>query len=106
MGVNSVIKRSHEKYNLAQAKLFVAAAQTYFSDHKSRLPVRTFTQTTVTLNELIEENYIDQIVDYKKEPYDVYKSYASATKMSAGQYAYDGELITKDGERAKYKENN
>lgn len=105
VGVNSVIKRSHEKYNLAQAKLFVAAAQTYFSDHKSRLPIRTFTQTTVTLNELIEENYIDQIVDYKKEPYDVYKSYASATKMGAGQYAYDGELITKDGERAKYKEN-
>lgn len=104
VGVNSVIKRSHEKYHLAQAKLFVAAAQTYFSDHKSRLPVRTFTQTTVTLNELIEENYIDQIVDYKKEPYDVYKSYASATKMGAGQYAYDGELITKDGERAKYKE--
>ena len=104
VGVNSVIKRSHEKYHLAQAKLFVAAAQTYFSDHKSRLPIRTFTQTTVTLNELIEENYIDQILDYKKEPYDVYKSYASATKMGAGQYAYDGELITKDGERAKYKD--
>lgn len=102
-GVTRIIKSSHERHNLAQAKLFVSGAQMYFTDKKDRLPTKTFTSKEVSLSTLQELNYVEKIVDYKKEAYDSEKSYAYVTKMGTGKYAYDGELITKDGQRTKYK---
>ncbi|MCI8346913.1 MAG: type II secretion system protein [Bacilli bacterium] len=103
VGVTKIIKSSHERHNIAQAKLFVSGAQMYFTDNKSKLPTKTFTSKEISLKELQEKNYIEKIVDYKKDEYDKEKSYAYVTKMGTGKYAYDGELLTKEGERTKYK---
>lgn len=103
VGVTKIIKSSHERHNLAQAKLFVSGAQMYFTDNKSKLPTKTFTSKEVSLRELQDKNYIEKIVDYKKDEYNAEKSYAYVTKMGTGRYAYDGELLTQDGERTKYK---
>ncbi len=105
-GIRGMIKSAHERYTIAQQKLFVQAGQTYFTDHKSTLPVRTFVQgTRVTLKKLQDENYIEQIVDYKKVPYDIENSYVTVTKMGAGIYAYEGKLVSADGEVSKWREN-
>lgn len=103
VGVTKIIKSSHKRHNLAQAKIFVSGAQMYFTDNKSKLPTKTFTSKEISLKELQEKNYIEKIVDYKKDEYDKEKSYAYVTKMGTGKYAYDGELLTKEGERTKYK---
>lgn len=105
VGVGNVISNSHKKYNESQVKLLIAAAQTYYTDNKSLLPTLTFTQKKVTLQTLIDNNYIEPLVDYKKEPYDTQKSYAYVTRMAVGKYAYDGELVRKNGSSTKYKEN-
>ena len=105
VGVGNVISNSHKRYNESQVKLLIAAAQTYYTDNKSLLPTLTFTQKKVTLQTLIDNNYIEPLVDYKKEPYDTQKSYAYVTRMAVGKYAYDGELVRKNGSSTKYKEN-
>lgn len=102
-GVTRLIKSAQQRHNLAQAKVFISSAQTFFSDNKSKLPTKTLTTKQVSLKELVDSNYIEKLVDYNKKEYDLEKSYAFVTRMGVGFYAYDGELLTEDGERTKYK---
>ena len=69
VGVTKSIKSAKDRYYVAQNKLFISAAQTYFTDNKSRLPMKSGTNKKVTLKTLNDENYIEKIVDYNKKEY-------------------------------------
>lgn len=74
VGVTKSMKSAKDRYYVAQNKLFLSAAQAYFTDDKSRLPLHEPLSKTVTLEELINKNYIEKILDYNKDPYDVKKA--------------------------------
>lgn len=104
VSVNNVMKKSHKEYDIKQNKLFTTAAQTYFTDNRSKLPKKLLTESEVTLSELIKENYIEEIVDYKKELYNQEESKAYVKKMGRGKYKYYSELIGSDGRKISDKE--
>lgn len=95
--ISGVLKKSKKEYNLKQAKLFTTAAQTYFTDNKSRLPKDLFTTQSVTLQILEEKNYIKSMVDDQKRPYNSGDSKVVVKKISPGNYRYASILIDQDG---------
>ena len=97
VSVTNTMEKSHKEYDEKQNKLFTTAAQTYFTDNRSELPKKLLTTNTVTLKKLIEENYIEEIVDYKKKAYDKEKSVATIKKTGAGKYMYYSTLVREDG---------
>ena len=99
VSVTNTMEKSHKEYDEKQNKLFTTAAQTYFTDNRSELPKKLLTTNTVTLQKLIEENYIEEIVDYKKKAYDKTKSVATVKKTGAGKYMYYSTLVSGDGKR-------
>ena len=99
VSVTNTMEKSHKEYDEKQNKLFTTAAQTYFTDNRSELPKKLLTTNTVTLKKLIEENYIEEIVDYKKKAYDKEKSVATIKKTGAGKYMYYSTLVSEDGKR-------
>ena len=99
VSVTNTMEKSHKEYDKKQNKLFTTAAQTYFTDNRSELPKKLLTTNTVTLKKLIEENYIEEIVDYKKKAYDKTKSVATVKKTGAGKYMYYSTLVSGDGKR-------
>ncbi len=104
VSVNNVMKKSHKEYDIKQNKLFTTAAQTYFTDNRSKLPRKLLTEKEVTLSELIKENYIEEIVDYKKELYNQEESKAYVKKMGRGKYSYYSKLVGSDGRVISDKE--
>lgn len=104
VSVNNVMKKSHKEYDIKQNKLFTTAAQTYFTDNRSKLPKKLLTESEVTLSELIKENYIEEIVDYKKELYNQEESKAYVKKMGRGKYKYYSKLVGSDGREITDKE--
>ena len=104
VSVNNVMKKSHKEYDIKQNKLFTTAAQTYFTDNRSELPRKLLTEKEVTLSELIKENYIEEIVDYKKELYNQEESKAYVKKMGRGKYSYYSKLVGSDGRVISDKE--
>ena len=58
VGVTRSMKSAKDRYYVAQNKLFISAAQTYFTDNKSRLPMKSGTLKQVTLETLTNSNYI------------------------------------------------
>ena len=104
VGVTRSMKSAKDRYYIAQNKLFLSAAQTYFTDDKSRLPLHEPLSKTVTLEELINKNYIEKILDYNKDPYDVKKSKARVTNLGLSLYAYESVLVDKNGKYTEWQE--
>ena len=102
VGVTRSIKSAKDRYYVAQNKLFISAAQTYFTDNKSRLPMYEPLSKRVTLETLNKENYIEEMVDYSKKPYNK-KSYVKVTKLGLNLYSYEGTLIDSNGDVKDYK---
>ena len=92
VGVTKSIKSAKDRYYVAQNKLFISAAQTYFTDNKSRLPMKSGTFKQVTLETLTNSNYIEKMVDYNKSEYNK-DSYVTVTKLGLNMYSYEGNLI-------------
>ena len=103
VGVTKSIKSAKDRYYVAQNKLFISAAQTYFTDNKSRLPMKSGTSKKVTLKMLNEENYIEKMVDYSKKSYKD-DSFVTVTKLGLNMYSYSGKLIDSKGTAQEYKE--
>ena len=99
VSVTNTMEKSHKEYDEKQNKLFTTAAQTYFTDNRRELPKKLLTTNKVTLQKLIEENYIEEIVDYKKKAYDKTRSVATIKKTGAGKYMYYSTLVSGDGKR-------
>ena len=103
VGVTKSIKSAKDRYYVAQNKLFISAAQTYFTDNKSRIPMKSGTNKKVTLKTLNDENYIEKIVDYNKKEYNK-DSFVTVTKLGLNMYSYEGNLILSNGQVQDYKE--
>lgn len=103
VGVTKSMKSAKDRYYVAQNKLFISAAQTYFTDNKSRLPMKSGTFKQVTLKTLNDENYIEKMVDYSKKEYNK-DSYVTVTKLGLNMYSYEGVLIDSKENANNFKE--
>ena len=101
IGTVSIInlrKKQEEKFNNTQLQIFKQTSQTYFSDNKSKLPTVPFDTETIYLKDLIDNNYIDELLDYRKNEYDRDKSYVKVTRVGVdAEYAYIP-VLYKDGD--------
>lgn len=108
IGTVSIInlrKKQEEKFNNTQLQIFKQTSQTYFSDNKSKLPATPFGSETVYLKDLIDDNYIDELLDYRKNEYDRDKSYVQVTRVGIdAEYAYKPVLYKEGDEEQPIEE--
>ena len=108
IGTVSIInlrKKQEEKFNNTQLQIFKQTSQTYFSDNKSKLPATPFGTETVYLKDLIDDNYIDELLDYRKNEYDRAKSYVIVTRVGIdAEYAYKPVLYKEGDEEPPIEE--
>ncbi len=102
LSLTKVLESSHKKYYDTQVKLFQAAGQTYFSDHKDLLPTINFGINQVDLGTLIDQGYINEIVDYNKEECYKDKSYVTVTRRGPSSYVYQAFLSCKNRKAQTY----
>lgn len=104
VSMTKVLESSHKKYYDTQVKLLQSAGQTYFSDHKAELPTINFGIKKVGLDTLIDQGYINKIVDYNKEECYPNKSYVTVTRYGPSKYVYDAFLSCENRVVNSYKE--
>lgn len=97
VSVSKVIESSHSKFDQKQYDVFVQTAQTYFTDHKKRLPLTPMESKEVTLQKLIDEKYLDNLLDSSKTPFNYQKSKVVVTRLKTGKYKYEGMLYYQNG---------
>ena len=101
IGTVSIInlrKKQEEKFNNTQLQIFKQTSQTYFSDNKSKLPTQPLGTERVYLRDLLDDNYIDELLDYRKNEYDRDKSYVEVRRVGIdAEYAYKP-VLYKDGD--------
>lgn len=109
IGVVSIInlrKKQEEKFNNTQLQILKQTGQTYFFDNKSKLPTIPGETELVYLKELIDSNYIDELLDYRKKAYVANKSYVKVTRVGIeAEYAYTP-VLYKEGDEEKSIEEN
>ena len=90
IGVVTVVnirKHQEKKFDQNQLAIFKQTAKTYFSDNKTLLPTAKDSTNIVYLKDLIEQNYLDSLLDYNKESYLLDKSYIIVTRVGT-RYIY------------------
>ena len=92
VGVGNILNSGHDKYYDEQLKQFELAGQEYFTDHKELLPTVNNASNVVCLKALINENYINKIVDYKKKDCSNTESCVTIKRISSSKYQYNGYL--------------
>ncbi len=86
----SVLKNGNDKYYKNQENMVIMAAKEYYSDHKGELPIENDT-STITLDELIENDYIDTVKDSKGNVCNG-ESKVTVSKIDNKKYKYTIEL--------------
>ena len=86
----SVLKSGNDKYYKNQEDMVIMAAKEYYSDHKGELPIESDT-STITLDELIESDYIDTVKDSKGNICNG-QSTVTVSKIDNKKYKYKVEL--------------
>ena len=108
IGTVSIInlrKKQEEKFNNTQLQIFKQTSQTYFSDNKSKLPTQPLGRERVYLRDLLDDNYIDELLDYRKNEYDRDKSYVEVRRVGIdAEYAYIPVLYKEGDEEPPIKE--
>ncbi len=84
--VMSVLKNGNDKYYKTQEDMIIMAAKEYYSDHKEELPIESDT-STITLDKLIESDYIDKVKDSKGNICNP-ESKVTVSKTNKGKYKY------------------
>ncbi len=97
VSVSKVIKSAHNKFDYTQYDSFMQAAETYFSDNKSRLPLTPMDWKEITLQELINKKYIEKMLDSNKQEFDYARSKVVVTRLTSGKYKYEAILYRKKG---------
>lgn len=101
IGVVTVInirKNQEKKFDQNQLGIFKQTAKTYFSDNKTLLPTAKDSTNVVYLKDLIEQNYLDSLLDYNKNSYQLEKSYILVKRVGK-KYIYEPYLY-KNGDDA------
>ncbi len=108
IGTVSIInlrKKQEEKFNNTQLQIFKQTSQTYFSDNKSKLPTQPLGTERVYLRDLLDDNYIDELLDYRKNEYDRDKSYVKVIRVGVdAEYAYKPVLYKEGDEEPPIEE--
>ena len=92
IGIVSVIHiRANQKakFNQSQTEIFRQTAKNYFTDNKRKLPAILMTTERIYLEELIKNNYLDELLDYDKESYNIADSYVEVRKLGSDAYVYN-----------------
>ena len=92
IGIVSVVHlRANQKakFNQSQTEIFRQTAKNYFTDNKRKLPAVLMTTERIYLEELIKNNYLDELLDYDKESYNIADSYVEVRKLGSGIYVYN-----------------
>lgn len=91
--VGSNLNSAAKEYYKTQEGLLLLAAKDYFTDYRSKLPSTSEDNTFVTLDTLIDETYIGEILDDKKKPCDTLNSQVIVTYQGIGNYTYEVKLV-------------
>ena len=105
VSVTSILDRDNDSYYESQENMLVLAGREYFAGHWSELPKEIGDTSTVTLETLIKEKYIDPIVDKDENVCDNLKSVVTAQKITDRDFQYYGILAcgnyTTESDKAK-----
>ena len=88
VAISSILNRGHESYYSSQEEMLILAGREYFADHRNELPDEIGETSTVTLQVLIKEKYIDPIKDRNDEACNNVKSGVTVQKYSDRDYQY------------------
>ena len=105
ISVTSILNRGNDSYYESQENMLVLAGREYFADHRSELPKEIGDTSTVTLETLIKEKYIDPIKDKDENVCDEKNSGVTAQKITDRDFQYYGILAcgnyTTESDKAK-----
>ncbi len=87
-----ILDRSHNEYYRSQENMLVLAARDYYADHRSELPKEVGEISSVTVDTLIEQEYIDEIKDRNEENCNFRDSAVFVQKVTNRDYQYYSEL--------------
>ncbi len=93
ISVSSILNSGNENYYQTQENMLVLAGREYYADHRSELPKEIGEVSFVTLETLIDENYIDPIVDEDGNECNRTTSGVTAQKITDQDYQYYATLI-------------
>ena len=92
-GVSAILDRGNSSYYDSQENMLVLAGREYFADYREKLPDDIGDTTTVTLETLIEEEFIDPVKDEDEKDCDYGSSTVTIQKITEKDYQYYVTLI-------------
>lgn len=93
MSATSILNRGNDSYYTSQEDMLILAGREYYADHRSELPDEIGDTSNVTLETLIDQNYIDPIKDRNENDCDFENSGVTVQKITERDYQYYGILI-------------
>lgn len=106
-GIRRYLIRGTKEYYINLEKTVMLAGRDYLNDYRTLLPREMNNVTVIELKELIDNNYIKDVVDSEENPCD---AIVTAKKIGKNEYAYYSCLMCSDyqtlGESCEFDENN
>ena len=96
ISLNKIFEKNRKNYYVSQEKMLLLAGKNYAQDYKNELPKEIGQMRKITLESLENKNYIEQVIDYKKNTCDKNNSYVLIRKISATKYEYHVNLECPD----------
>ena len=93
VSVSSILNSGDDSYYESQENMLVLAGREYYADHRSELPKEIGDTSNVSLETLVEENYIEQITDKDGNDCDNDNSGVTVQKITEKYFQYYGTLI-------------
>ena len=91
--ITSILDKSHREYYESQENMLVLAGRDYFADYRSKLPKEVGETSSVTVETLINEKYIDPVKDRNDNDCNFKKSSVTVQKITDKDYQYYVTLI-------------
>ncbi len=92
VAVNKVLGLSRNNYYKTLEKNIALATKTYAQNNRSLFPRNINGQKTITLKELVENNYIKDVVDHANQECNLAQSTITITKTGNNKYTYQVNL--------------
>lgn len=86
--VQTNLKEAERQYYASQEQMVTMSGRDYFSDYLSKLPKEIGVVERVSLKTLIQEDYIEQVLDRDKNVCDYTNSYVAVQKQGEKLYQY------------------
>jgi len=94
--ISRAVLMSQLKYYESQEMSLLTSGRNYFSSDRTRLPKNVGEKSIISLSTLVEEGYIDPIVDTENRECNLNESYVQATNIDKGEYQYYVRLLCAD----------